>query len=134
VGEAVGSAVARQVGGYEDGFAGDLSVDEVFFPKVPAVWEAVEEDDQAGFAGNSRWRDRTDVVELRVAITNIAEVMIEVVWFLGEIPDLIAIYPRSDRSQSIDLKGLTQGELLFVIGSQLAKASFSSHRHQRHGH
>jgi len=43
--EAVGSAVARQVRSYENGFAGNLRVDEVFLPKVPAIWEAVEEDD-----------------------------------------------------------------------------------------
>ena len=69
-------------------------------------------------------------MELRVAIANIAEVVIEVVGLLGEVPDLIASYPRLGHSQSIDLKGLTQGELLFVSGSQLAKASFGSDRHQ----
>jgi len=50
VGKAVGATVAGEVNGDENGFCGEPRVLQVVLPECPAVWEAMDEDDEAAAA------------------------------------------------------------------------------------
>jgi hypothetical protein len=87
--QTIGTTVARKINSYHDSLFFEFAASKVGLPQEPTVREAMDENDEAGFAAWLGGGKRLDVVEFK-AIAEGTELVRETVWTLIEVPEGIS--------------------------------------------